>query len=163
MGETNTTAVYENNLKVIEKALDIIHSLELPVEKGAQKAYNCMLAGKEELEKESASELHDDKTIFLCAYTRDVADTMMATLFRLNKLIDQEELVKEYYALVSKEDIDRWAVELKQQHDAKQEIVKKQVEKQNKADDEMRVFQDILTGRSQANQEETTDGGSTAA
>lgn len=151
--------VYGDNLKVSKKALEIIHSLELPVEKNAQKAYDCMVAGKEAITKEDG-ELTKDKMIFLAAYTRDVADTLMATLFRINKLADQEELVKEYYALIPKEEIDQWATELKQQHDAKQEVIKKQVEEQNAADEEMRQFQNILMGRAT---QETTDGGSVNA
>lgn len=148
MNDNTVKPAYEANLEVAKKALEIVHGLELPSEKGAQKAYDCMLAGKKHIEDlETGDKLRDDKIIFLVAYTRDIVDTLMATLFRLNKLADQEELVKEYYALTSKEQIDQWAVELKQQHDAKQEIVKKQVEEQNAADEEMREFQNILMGR----------------
>lgn len=167
MNEVNLASVYEANLAVAKEALEVIHTLELPVEKGAQKAYDCMVAGKEQLAKDKeapidtlAFKTSKDKDVFLCAYTRDIADTLMATLFRINKLEGQEELVKKYYALEPKENIDRWALDLKQAHDAAQEVVKKQVEEQNAQDEEMREFQNILTGRAK---QETTDGGSTAA
>lgn len=166
MNEVNLASVYEQNLEVAHKALEIIHSLELPVEKNAQKAFDCMVAGqdaiKEDEKKEDAesNSLLNDKKVFLAAYTRDVADTLMATLFRLNKLADQEELVKAYYGLTTKEQIDQWAIELKQQHDAKQEVIKKQADEQNAADEEMREFQDILMGRAP---KEAQDGGSANA
>lgn len=162
MGEVSLQTVYNANLEVAKKALDIIHSLELPVEKNAQKAYDCMVAGKEHIAKLAdggANKLSQDKGIFLCAYTRDVADTLMATLFRINKLADQEELVKAYYALEPKEQIDQWAIELKQKHDSQQEVIKKQMEEQNALDQEMRDFQDILMGRAN---KETVNGRSTA-
>lgn len=160
MNAVHIPSVYEANLEVAKKALEIIHGLELPVEKNAQKAYDCMVAGKTAIESAKEDTLIVDKQIFLAAYTRDVADTLMATLFRLNKLVDQEELVKAYYALEPKEQIDQWAIELKQQHDAKQEVVKKQVEEQNAQDEEMREFQNILMGRAT---KETQGGGSADA
>lgn len=160
MNEVNLASVYEQNLEVAKKALEIIHSLELSLEKNAQKAYECMMAGKKEIENGEENALTKDKQVFLAAYTRDVADTLMATLFRLNKLEDQEELVKAYYDLTTKEQIDQWAIELKQQHDAKQEVIKKQVDEQNVADEEMREFQNILMGRAP---KESQDGGSVNA
>lgn len=98
--------IYEENYAVAKKAQGVLARLGYASAENMSKAINAMERGAKLAESYEGDDLWaENRWNYMMCLSSDVANDLMSNIFRLDKLAENESLVKEYHALKTKEEV----------------------------------------------------------
>lgn len=124
--------IYEENFEVAKKAQGVLARLKSPLAENIAKVLNAIERGAKLAESYEGDDMWlENRWNFLMCLSNDVVNTLMGELFRLDKLAENESLLKEYRALKPKEDVIALRDEFKKREEEAKNAVENPLKEMN--------------------------------
>lgn len=118
-------SLYEENYTVAKKAQGVLARLGYSSAENVSKAMNAMERGAKLADSYEGDDLwKENRWNYMMCLSSDIANDLMSNIFRLDKLTENESLVKEYRVLTPKEEI----IEMRDKFKKREEEMKEEVE-----------------------------------